>query len=264
MNAIIGCATGYNWDQLWPFVCSTPAKKILFIGGETTRLTKALLEEHDVWLVPATLTTGFPPFTAPYLHDAKRLARFNLPKMKLVLSRFAATWAFLETHGQEFEQVLLTDTRDVISRGDVFDFEWPKDKVNLFREWDAMTLGKCPYNRAAINSCYGTRYNELLGRPIICSGTILGPSGLIRDFLELMLREFATFDGTRPGILDQAVVNILAATRPELVHEWPAHESPIRTIGYYPQTPDLTGGRFIHQGDRPWHKAAWDKLLEAI
>jgi hypothetical protein len=265
MNAILGCAYNYNWDVLWPFVCSTPAKKILFTGGKTSRLTHALLEEHDVWVAPCFLETGLPPFVSDYLHDKARLARFKLPKMKIVLSRFAAMWAFLEAHCQEFDYVLLTDTRDVISTGDVFDFPWPTDKVSLFREWDKMTLGTCPYNRAALLSAYNAQVvEEMKGLPIICSGTILGPVRLIQNFLELMLHEFATFDCTRQGILDQAVVNVLAYRRPELVQVYNANESAIRTIGYYPQTPDLTGAKFAHQGDRNWHKPTWDRLMEAI
>lgn len=279
-DAIIGCAAGYEWSDLWPFVCSArknaPASQVILLVGEgsagvrTSRATIEILEDRGVWVVPCSLATGQPPFLDPWAKDAELLRPFGLGRMRLVISRFAAIYAFLRTqwHLLEGGRVLLTDTRDVLTTGDIWSWTWPEDRVSLFREWSGMNIGRCPYNSAAIRTAYGAEVAEWMSnRPILCSGSILGPVGLVQGLLEAMLKEFARINCMAAGILDQAVLNVLAARWAVPVREWDNTESPVLNVGYMPGgTPDVTAPpvAMIHQADRPWHAELLAKLLAEI
>lgn len=265
MNAIIGCAVNYQWADLWPLVCSTPGQIVLLVGDNTSRATIDILEEHGVLVVPCSLRGFSPPFLDPWVDDSAILRPWRLGPMRLVCSRFAAIYALLRRMGERFDNVLLTDTRDVISTGNIWSHPWP-NAISLFREWEGVNIGKCPYNSAAIREHYGEGLlSEMKDRPIICSGSILGPVGLIMAFLEQMLTEYAGQNCMRSGIIDQGVTNVLAHRNNLPYHTWDNESSPLYNIGYMPAgTPRLEGRLMIHQYDRPWHKPIAEQLLGAI
>jgi hypothetical protein len=265
MNCIIGCAVNYNWSDLWPLVKSTPGQIVLLVGDDTTPATISILEEHGVIVLPCTMKRGEPPFLDPWVCDLDILQPWHLGRMRLVCARFAAIYAYLRRHGNKFDSVLLTDTRDVISLGDIWQHPWPH-AINLFREWEGVKIGQCPYNSAAIRDHYGPgMLNEMKERPIICSGSILGPVTLVVAFLEAMLTEFAGINCQRPGIIDQGVTNVLAFRNHLPFHEWDNEDSPIYNIGYMPAgTPKMDGRLMVHQYDRWQHKELSEALLSAI
>ena len=103
-NLVLGVATGYDWYKLEPFVNSFKryvknADLVLFVDN-ISDFTRDALIQNNVELLPI-------------------LDEF---KDKLIASaRWEIYKNFLDERGKNYQQVFLTDTRDVIFQGDVFE-----------------------------------------------------------------------------------------------------------------------------------------------
>ncbi|MDP1025752.1 hypothetical protein Q5H91_00860 [Sphingomonas sp. KR1UV-12] len=115
-------------------------------------------------------------------------------------ARWLAYRRFLRDHS-EYEQILLTDVRDVLFQGEFF---LPDVKsVQLFEQDEFYGTGNCDsdwYQHA-----WGTdALNRISSRPAICIGTILGP----RDQILMLIDDFIAYFSPAPfrGV-EQAIFN---------------------------------------------------------
>ncbi|MBR0060921.1 MAG: hypothetical protein IJP68_05520, partial [Selenomonadaceae bacterium] len=102
-NLVMGVAKGYGWDMLEPFVTSfakncQSAELVLFVD-DISAFNRDRLIQAGVLLktFPDDLKSGIPSNT-----------------------RWKIFSDFLETHGDAYEQIFITDTRDVIFQNDIF------------------------------------------------------------------------------------------------------------------------------------------------
>lgn len=144
----------------------------------------------------------------PSLGPKKRIAQYVFNMMCV---RFVVYHDFLEKHGHEYSNVLLTDARDVYFQDNPFrDFNEPG--VCFFLEDTRHTLGTNAANRKMIEMTYGRNIVEqIAGKPISCAGTTMGQAPAILDYLNRMLRHlFEALWMHRVCINDQGVHNYLA------------------------------------------------------
>ena len=192
-NLVLGAAKGYGWDILEPFVTSCkmncPDAQIVLFVGDNSDFTRDKLIRAGV-----------------------RLEKFSTDiKGLLVNTRFKVILDFLDACGDEFANVFVTDTRDVIFQGDIFAaFDGCKNWLGLATEDDDIRGSKSGdgINYVWLEGCFGkAEADKLTDKKIICAGTIIGSIDAMKTFcreLWNMLEPKAATDA-----FDQAVTNWL-------------------------------------------------------
>lgn len=140
--------------------------------------------------------------------DSQYAARF----LPVTHSRFALWRNYLHEKREQFDNVLLTDCRDVIFQKHPFD--WDLDnKVHFFQESEKVKIKECRFNGPWIKTAFGEKMlTEIGDHPISCAGVTLGTTDAVLDYLDKMT-EYLTIpekchkDGGSG--LDQGVHNML-------------------------------------------------------
>jgi len=121
--------------------------------------------------------------------------------------------SYLENHGDEYNQVLIADTRDVIFQGDVFEcFAGEKNYLGYTVEADDILAvksgGIATYNW--IRDCFGNdEADKLSDKEIICCGTVIGTVKEMKIFLKLMSEYVFNLKNLHFTGDDQAVENYI-------------------------------------------------------
>lgn len=193
MNLVIGAAVGYGWDILEPFVLSCrkncPTARLVLFVDDISDFTRDRLIRAGVRL--------------ENLPDEMRHGISNNTRWKILGD-------YLDAHGNEYEQVFCTDTRDVIFQGDLFaPFKGYTDWLGYATEADDIAGSKTSngVNYKWLADCFGkAEADKLADKKIICSGTIIGSVNEMKIFCRELWKvlEHKTND-----IFDQAVTNYL-------------------------------------------------------
>ena len=192
-NLVMGAAKGYGWDVLEPFVTSCkrhcPDAEIVLFIGDISDFTRDKLNRAGVRL------EHFP--------DEPR----GIPNN--TRWKFLGDW--LEAYGDDFAQVFITDTRDVVFQADIFaPFSGLTNWLGLATEADDIRGSKSneTTNYGWISDCFGAAEAERLAdQKIICSGTVIGSI----DAMKIFCRElWKILEHKTTRIFDQAVTNYLA------------------------------------------------------
>ena len=192
-NLVMGVAKGYGWDMLEPFVTSfakncQSAELVLFVD-DISAFNRDRLIQAGVLLktFPDDLKSGIPSNT-----------------------RWKIFSDFLETHGDAYEQIFITDTRDVIFQNDIFaTFGGLKSYLGYATEEDDIGGSKTgeKVNYDWLVGCFGEETaDKLRDKKIICCGTIIGTTAEMKIFCHELWKilEHKTAD-----VFDQAVTNYL-------------------------------------------------------
>jgi hypothetical protein len=106
--------------------------------------------------------------------------------LHIMLERFFLAHEILRAHRHLLDNVLLTDSRDVILQRDPF----AAFNGNLVSGLEEKTIGDCPINSRWIQDVYGNRVHaELSDRPVVCAGVTLGSARAVEEYLLEMCRE---------------------------------------------------------------------------
>jgi hypothetical protein len=167
-DLILGFATGYKPHMIAPFVESVRthgqfAGKILLFVDPAARELADYLRGYDIEPVV------FDPSTSPlvYVGLVRNFAYFQYLREQ---------W----NSGAVFNQILLTDVRDVIFQKPVFGT--PCDELEFHLE--EPTIGESWFNRRGLELACGKRALQALSsRTISCSGTVSGRATGIFDYL---------------------------------------------------------------------------------
>jgi hypothetical protein len=114
---------------------------------------------------------------------------------------------FLVAHAPDADVVMLSDLRDVVFQRDPF--TEPVDGLELYLEDASVRLGEDAFNTRWIRDLFGSAELEAMrGRPVSCSGTVVGTRQAILAYLAEMVAGIVW--RRRPmGAHDQAVHNRL-------------------------------------------------------
>lgn len=192
-NLVLGVAKGYDRYTLEPFVNSftkncPSAELVLFV------------DEVSYFTCDKLIRAGVTLKNFPYEID-------GIPNN----TRWKIFRDFLEVHGDEYEQIFITDTRDVIFQADIFDrFKGFSNWLGCVTEADDIRGSKFgnKINYNWIVSCFGkAEADKLVDKKIICCGTVIGSAAEMKIFCRELWKilEHKTTD-----IFDQATMNYLA------------------------------------------------------
>ncbi|HWB58055.1 MAG TPA: hypothetical protein VG733_01120 [Chthoniobacteraceae bacterium] len=115
---------------------------------------------------------------------------------------------FLTEHGHEFENVLVTDCRDVFFQRDPFSDNLGPG-LHCFLEAKTQTIGGSPANSVMMRGSFGPEtLAELADKRVSCAGTVMGDVESMRLYLRHMV-ELSAAGPTMFGGSDQGVHNFI-------------------------------------------------------
>jgi len=161
-NLILSAAVGYSFEQIEFFIKSLrkfyDGEICLIVGYKDTRLDEDLRKYNC-----NTIKT-----------------RIN--RKKIQFKRYEIFSKYLEN--KKFDKILLCDARDIYFQDNPFKFSYD-GFINFFLE--DYQINKCPYNSNWIIKTYGKiEYEKISSKTILCSGTVIGELGQIKEYLNLM------------------------------------------------------------------------------
>lgn len=175
-NLVMGAGSNYGWYIFEPFIRSfvknvPSADLVLFVDNNsdfTLHKMKAVVGDR----------LKFEPFP-----ESLRSGRPNNIRWKLFLD-------YVEKYGENYEQILTTDVRDVIFQADVFEnFSDQKSYLGYTLEADNIRgeKGGSDLNYKWITELYGKEEADFLGdKNILCDGTVIGTVHEMKIFLKKM------------------------------------------------------------------------------
>ena len=193
-NLIIGAFTGYNYNQLKPWVesidsCGFVGDKVMVVGDASEDTKNQLLNR------------GF------QLHN---MSRINAP---IHVARFWSIYDFLYENWKEYDIVVTTDVKDVYFQRDPC--KWIQEnrgRKELVAGSESLRYKDESWGDENLMQAYGSEVHERFKNNIIYNvGTFGGRSNYVRD----MCFNIFTNSINRPiPIVDQAVYNVLLNTQP--------------------------------------------------
>lgn len=220
-NLIIGAIKGYQFEKIKPFVISL--KNIQF-DGDVYFLTNKLpdntiLKIKEIGFFNKEISyrggvlnswSRFWPYLKPFINlSPSPVARLILKKiLPLQTVRFLHYKDFLIKNKEKYENVLLTDVRDVFFQKDPFSLQ-KHSKVQCYEE-NGILGEETMFNVPWIRSMYGPEsINSFSSKKILCSGTILGPVIEMIEFLDDFERVILKASQVGIGGSDQGMYNYL-------------------------------------------------------
>ena len=168
-NLILTAALGYNFKQVELFIKS--------LRKFYTDTVIFLIEKDDNEL-------------------ENKLRKYNCETIKVKTNKkeiqFKRYKIFLDyLKDKDFNQILLCDSRDIYFQSNPFNFNY-KGQINFFLEDEL--IKNCPYNSNWIIRTFGKKeFQKILNKTILCSGTVLGQSYKILEYLDLITKHIAKF-----------------------------------------------------------------------
>lgn len=243
---ILGLAAGYHYGDVRPFLTSLEragyqGECVLFVSETTRDLDRMGL--HNVTIIPLERRAG-------------------LESISYNALRYFLYQEYLNSCEREFDRIMISDVRDVIFQRNPFSFPWSTG-LNIALEDSRIPIGSCPYNAHWIRQHLGeTALSDIKNKTISCSGTTVGDSAAMLDYLAKMTDNLISFEGgERMAGYDQGVHNWLVHTGQIPVLTMHENSDPILTLGYTQGEPALdregdirneAGERIhiVHQYDR--------------
>ncbi|MDQ0246212.1 hypothetical protein J2S09_003816 [Bacillus fengqiuensis] len=124
--------------------------------------------------------------------------------------RFSLYYKFLLVEGNRFNNILLTDVRDVFFQTNPFLENWSKDSITVTKEaW--LIRQEINWNVQWILTKFGHKVlSAIQHQPILNAGTIFGPTKFMIDYLKELTH--VLFDNEYVPISDQSSLNYLVHT----------------------------------------------------
>lgn len=188
-NLVVGSASGFDWNALEPFVTSF-ARYV-----KTAELVLFVKDISDFTLDRIKRCGGerikFEPFEHTNFIGIERFKNFK---------------RYIDAHGDEYKQIFITDTRDVIFQDDIF--EHFKNQPNFLGYATEAGNTRGTVNYDWIVNCFGKdEADKIADKKTICAGSaLIGTPREVNIFLEKLLddsREMSQF------AFDQAAFNYL-------------------------------------------------------
>jgi hypothetical protein len=215
-NLIMGTISYYRWEDIKPFFKSL--EKTGF-SGEVTIFIEYVDEKTKKRLKNLNYKVNMVPFQ-----------RVGLEKIFIINDyRYYLYHNFLNENSDRYNNILLTDVRDVYFQADPFNANWSSDAITVAKE--CLNVSDEFWNTKWILKKYGSHiYSSLQDKTILCSGTTFGSAILISQYINKMVESL--FYGEYHPMSDQAVHNYLIYSRKiEPVIFADNYQGPIMTLG---------------------------------
>ncbi len=187
---VMGLAVGYPAEALTPFVCSLRAvytgRVTLFVSNDPDVI--ALLNSFEI--------------------DARVMPSWVGWRPHLVVERFAI-FAQMLNQAPPSTPVLITDVRDVVFQGSIFDP--PVKDLEVFAEGNGITMSEHAFNWRYGEALVGRDVSSIMDEQVpLCAGTIVGRASKVAALCRTMLFLSAIPRSGRGGAFgaDQAALNV--------------------------------------------------------
>ena len=233
-NLILTAGSGYTFYQLRPFLDTLYRTsfhgELVFFVSDTDDATLAKLKKYPITIIQFV-------YDHPYVTDHPGVAANILQDIDFVphpkTLRYIMYLAYLKAHLDRYENVMLTDVRDVIFQKDPFDFEI-RNKIYSFLEDKNQTIHDNYFNSDWIQQAFGEEALRQIGhKPIICSGISIGKYPPMVGYLEKLVHYIANVVKDK-GCKDQGIHNYIIHTNQVATVELiPDDEGPVSTVSSY-------------------------------
>ena len=215
-NIIIGVAYGYDFEKIKPFIASLEKinfkGKILLIANDNLLIPDRYRKLLDISLInekglrrSIALRAINKGLSLPYVRSMVKRTLNGVNQLSesiflnafikvyhVVNARLAFYLKFLRKN--EFDNVFLTDVRDVVFQADPF--ENFAGGCNVFNENEYLSIAGCKWNSSWIREGYGEAELLKIGeKEIYCAGTILSDYGSMLLLLAKMLQACLDWKG---------------------------------------------------------------------
>jgi hypothetical protein len=196
-NLIIGAFSGYNYNQLKPWVesidtCGFTGDKVMIVGNASQE-TIDELTKRNFKLVKMDPNAG--------------------KQVPIHVERFVYIWTYLKDYWDEYEYVVTTDVKDVIFQTNPI--EWLEKNLGdkkIVAGSESIQYKNEPWGDENLMQTFGPFfYEEFKDCEIYNVGTLGGKSEYIKD---LILSLFLDAIGKPIRIVDQSVYNVMIQTQP--------------------------------------------------
>ena len=272
MNLVLSTVCRLDYKSLQPFVRSlrecSQATDIVFFTSHVSAIDRQQLKAAGVHTIPFFYPTIRMRQPASILWPvAKILFRLSddgsyrravaRPFANLFFLRNMLFLDYLMKHRNEYENVFLTDCRDVVFQGDPFHDLDAHSGVIAFLEHGDTVIGESPANRSMVHACVGSGgLAEVANKVPSCAGTVLGTAPAVSDYLRVFVEWIPRLRRMRmiPGD-DQGLHNYLVHTgRIPNMRIIDNRQGPVATLGCVPDDQiNLDGqGHVIQEDGRPF------------
>ena len=220
---VLGAAIGFDVEQVRVFVESLranyPGDVLLLIrwpGLEVARYLKS----HSINAIRVFQTRSF--------------------TRSVHARRYAIYLDYLRRRLSGYDQVMMSDVRDVVFQGNPFD-GITSPKCHFYLESAVRTIGEDPTNSRWVRGCFSAAdADELASRRISCSGITIGGTAAIVAYLERMVMRIRAlpwriYRGIGHGY-DQAIHNYLVHLDPTIDGIVVENNQHIATMALEPRT----------------------------
>ena len=203
-NLILSCLHNYNYPVIQPFLKSLRATGfnddlVIFTSGTVSNITKKLLKKQGAIIIEFETTF-------PFIEGYADVFNHIVPSISLNNYRFLFYLKYLENNAGKYENVMLTDIRDVVFQKNIFDnivnnhiYYFLEDASEVFRS-SQMNYKWCLYaNGEAVT-------NKIIDENVSCAGITLGAYSLMVDYLKYIKSRLDFREDLRWG-LDQGIHN---------------------------------------------------------
>jgi len=257
-NLILSAAVGYNFQQIEFFIKSLRryySGEVCFFIDENENLQKELKKYNC------------------------NIIKTNIHRNETISKRNEIFSEYLRN--RDYDNVLLCDSRDIYFQGNPFEYDY-KESINFFLE--DYRIKDCPYNSNWLIKTYGKiAFEGISDKTILCSGTVLGTSSKIKEYLSLLkkyssdfkykkkFKYFITFRPDPEGRgCDQGHANYLV--RKEYIKDYSFYtnaEGPVATAFYLKKILFDESSRLLNTSGKPYsvvhqYDKRWDEFLIAV
>jgi len=180
-NLILTILHNYNYPIVEPFIKSlkeTGYKDdlVIFISDITPKTTKRILKKQGAILIE--FKTSY-----PFIDNYQDVFQDIVPSITVNNYRFLFYLKYLAENADQYENIMLTDIRDVVFQRNIFDriennkiYFFLEDSSEVFRS-SRMNYDWCLYaNGPAIT-------NRIIDKNVSCAGIVIGSYQHIMDYL---------------------------------------------------------------------------------
>jgi hypothetical protein len=264
-DLILGVAANYRWPILKNFVCSLrqtdyKGDVILFVDADIDQNTRDRLDQCGIQSI------GIYP-TSPYLKGLPDSS--TLEQLPPSVYRILIFYNFLKENVDKYDQVFLTDVRDVVFQKDPFAFE-SQNKLCFFME-SPVPLKYSDWNALWMIATFGVRtLHELGDNQVSNVGTVIGPVPRMIPYLASMIRHLMIVQVHMMFGIEQAAHNyVIVKKEVEDYLLFYTEDGPVATLAGYTEVAQDEKGQVVnlkndianvvHQYDRhPSLKSSFD------
>tara|TARA_A100001011_G_scaffold396295_1_gene493760 strand:+ start:856 stop:1680 length:825 start_codon:yes stop_codon:yes gene_type:complete len=168
-NLVITAAVGLQVNQLTLFIKTLRkcySDDICFVIGQNDYLLEVELKKYGIIII-----------------------KTKIYKNSIQFRRYEIFLKFLENN--DYKNILCCDSRDIYFQSNPFEFNY-KGEINFFLE--DRKIKDCPYNSNWLIKTYGKEiFNSINDKTILCSGTVLGSSNKMKEYLEKIKNNISKF-----------------------------------------------------------------------